>query len=174
MAASFSRITWIIRVIIHSRLVPQFRFWAYSRRSVTITIFLVSIKYKISGTKPRFSRRKSSGNVKLSTRLNIILLIDRYTPPTHIDGIVLTSSVSLTDQLTSPFFTPQSAKMLKCFVTFRGLGSGLDDWFYWHLIHTARNYRQCSTIAILHTLQFTVTHALGSSVFTSRILATDL
>jgi hypothetical protein len=30
-----------------------------------------------------------------------------------------------------------------------------------------------SAIAILHTLQFTVTHALGFSVFTSRILATD-
>jgi hypothetical protein len=49
-------------------------------------------------------------------------------------------------------------------------GSGLDDWIYWHLIHTVRNYRQCSAIADLHTLQFTVTH----SVFTSRILATDL
>jgi hypothetical protein len=30
-----------------------------------------------------------------------------------------------------------------------------------------------SAIADLHTLQFTVTHALGFSVFTSRILATD-
>jgi hypothetical protein len=36
------------------------------------------------------------------------------------------------------------------------------------------NYRQYSAIAILHTLQFTVTHALGFSVFTSRILVTDL
>jgi hypothetical protein len=36
---------------------------------------------------------------------------------------------------------------------------------------TTGNY---SAIAILHTLQFTVTHALGFSVFTSRILATDL
>jgi hypothetical protein len=35
-------------------------------------------------------------------------------------------------------------------------------------------YRHNSAIAILHTLQFTVTHALGLSVFTSRILATDL
>jgi hypothetical protein len=35
---------------------------------------------------------------------------------------------------------------------------GLDDWIYWHLVHTARNYRQYSAIAILHTLQFTVTH----------------
>jgi hypothetical protein len=29
-------------------------------------------------------------------------------------------------------------------------------------------------IADLHTFQFTVTHALGFSVFTSRLLATDL
>jgi hypothetical protein len=35
---------------------------------------------------------------------------------------------------------------------------------------TTGNY---SAIADLHTLQFTVTHALGFSVFTSRILATD-
>jgi hypothetical protein len=36
------------------------------------------------------------------------------------------------------------------------------------------NYRQHSAIVDIHTLQFTVTHALGFSVFTSRILATDL
>jgi hypothetical protein len=36
---------------------------------------------------------------------------------------------------------------------------------------TAGSY---SSIAILHTFQFTVIHALGFSVFTSRILATDL
>jgi hypothetical protein len=34
--------------------------------------------------------------------------------------------------------------------------------------------RQYSAIADLHTLQFAVTHALGFSVFTSRIPATDL
>jgi hypothetical protein len=39
---------------------------------------------------------------------------------------------------------------------------------------TTRDYRQYSAIAILHASQFTVTHALGFSVFTSRILATDL
>jgi hypothetical protein len=33
---------------------------------------------------------------------------------------------------------------------------------------------QYSTIADLHNLQFTVTHALGFSVFTSRILVTEL
>jgi hypothetical protein len=31
-----------------------------------------------------------------------------------------------------------------------------------------------NTVADLHALQFTDTHALGFSVFTSRILATDL
>jgi hypothetical protein len=35
---------------------------------------------------------------------------------------------------------------------------------------TTSNY---SAIADLHTLQFTVTHALDFSVFTSRILSTD-
>jgi hypothetical protein len=35
---------------------------------------------------------------------------------------------------------------------------------------TPRDYRQYSAIAILHTFQFTVSHKLGSSVFTSRIL----
>jgi hypothetical protein len=32
----------------------------------------------------------------------------------------------------------------------------------------------CSAIAILHSLQFTVVHALEFSLFISRILATDL
>jgi hypothetical protein len=36
---------------------------------------------------------------------------------------------------------------------------------------TTGNY---SAITDLHTLLFTLTHALGFSVFTSRILATDL
>jgi hypothetical protein len=39
---------------------------------------------------------------------------------------------------------------------------------------TTRDYRQYSAVASLHTFQFTVTHALGFSVLTSRILATDL
>jgi hypothetical protein len=51
---------------------------------------------------------------------------------------------------------------------------GLSDWIYWHLIHTARDYRQYSAIANLHTLQFAVTRALRFSVFTSRIMATVL
>jgi hypothetical protein len=41
------------------------------------------------------------------------------------------------------------------------------------LIHSTRNYKSYSAIAVLHTLQFTVTHALLFSVFTSRNLATD-
>jgi hypothetical protein len=36
------------------------------------------------------------------------------------------------------------------------------------------NYNQCTAIAVLHTFQFTVAHALGFSVSTSRLLATDL
>jgi hypothetical protein len=48
---------------------------------------------------------------------------------------------------------------------------GFIDTLY---IHTTRDYRQYSTIAILHTFQFTVTHAPEFSVFTSRIMATDL
>jgi hypothetical protein len=57
------------------------------------------------------------------------------------------------------------------------MGRGF-DWLMGFInalyIHTVRDYRQYSAIAILHTLQFTVTYALGFSVFTSRILATDL
>jgi hypothetical protein len=37
-----------------------------------------------------------------------------------------------------------------------------------------RDYRQYSAIADVHTFQFTAPHALGFSVSTSRILATDL
>jgi hypothetical protein len=47
---------------------------------------------------------------------------------------------------------------------------GFIDTLYVQLV-TAGIY---SASADLHTLQFTVTHALGFSVFTSRILATDL
>jgi hypothetical protein len=51
-------------------------------------------------------------------------------------------------------------------------GFGLDDRIYCTLyIHTTREYRQYSAIAGLHNFQFTVTHALVSSVITSRILA---
>jgi hypothetical protein len=53
--------------------------------------------------------------------------------------------------------------------------SGLDDWISWSLLCThSLNYNQYSAIAELHNFRFTATHALGFSVFTSRILATDL
>jgi hypothetical protein len=48
---------------------------------------------------------------------------------------------------------------------------GFIDTFY---TYTTRDCRQYSAIADLHTLEFTVTHALGLTVFTSRIRATDL
>jgi hypothetical protein len=47
---------------------------------------------------------------------------------------------------------------------------GVIDTSYTQL-GTTGNY---SAIAVPHTFQFTVTHALGFSVFTSRNLATDL
>jgi hypothetical protein len=53
--------------------------------------------------------------------------------------------------------------------------SGLDDWLYSRLLCTVSlNYNHYSAIADLHTFQFTVAHALGFSVSTSRLLATDL
>jgi hypothetical protein len=54
------------------------------------------------------------------------------------------------------------------------------DWMIWMIgfippfTFTNRDNKQYSAIADLRTLQFTVTHALGFSVFASRILATDL
>jgi hypothetical protein len=52
---------------------------------------------------------------------------------------------------------------------------GLDVWIYCTLhIHTVRDYRQYSAVADSQTTDFTVTYALGFSVFTSRIMATDL
>jgi hypothetical protein len=57
-------------------------------------------------------------------------------------------------------------------VTYRWLldwSIGFIDTLYTVLV----NYRPNSAIAVLHTSQFTVTHALGFSVFASRILATD-
>jgi hypothetical protein len=50
---------------------------------------------------------------------------------------------------------------------------GVDDCIYWHLIHWTRDYRQLQRYRYFHTSQFTIKHALGFSVFTSRILATD-
>jgi hypothetical protein len=42
------------------------------------------------------------------------------------------------------------------------------------LVTSSFNYNQYSDIAVLHTFQFTVAHAVGFPVFTSRLLATDL
>jgi hypothetical protein len=56
-------------------------------------------------------------------------------------------------------------------------GSRSDDWIYEHFGYTlslSPNYTYYSSISDLHNLQYTVTHALGFSVFTSRLLATDL
>jgi hypothetical protein len=51
-------------------------------------------------------------------------------------------------------------------------GFELGNWICWHLIPSTRDYGQYSAIADLHTLQFTVTHALGFSVFTAHIVTT--
>jgi hypothetical protein len=46
----------------------------------------------------------------------------------------------------------------RCYVTSK-TGFGLDDRIYCSLyIHTFRDYRRCSIIAILHTFQFTLTY----------------
>jgi hypothetical protein len=50
-------------------------------------------------------------------------------------------------------------------------GFGAGDWIYWHFIHSLGTTGNYSAIADLHTLQFTVTHALGFLVFTSRSLS---
>jgi hypothetical protein len=41
-------------------------------------------------------------------------------------------------------------------------------------VTSSLNHTYFSAIADLHNLQFTITHALGFSVFISRLLATDL
>jgi hypothetical protein len=54
-------------------------------------------------------------------------------------------------------------------------GSNSDNWIYWHFGYTlSLNHSQYSDITDLHTLQFTVAHALGVSIFTNGLLATDL
>jgi hypothetical protein len=54
-------------------------------------------------------------------------------------------------------------------------GFGLNDWIYWRLLCTiSLNYNQYSANSDLPTFQFTVAHALGFSVSTSRCLVADL
>jgi hypothetical protein len=84
-----------------------------------------------------------------------------------------TSFLSLIFDSPLKFLLTTAVHLSRVGVTYKA-GLGLDDWIYCTLyIHTVRDYRQYSSIAILHTFQFTATHALGFSVFTSRILATD-
>jgi hypothetical protein len=59
-------------------------------------------------------------------------------------------------------------------VTYRR-GFVLDDWIYWQLVHSHNSGLQAIQRYRYSThFQFTVAHALGFSVFTSRVLATDL
>jgi hypothetical protein len=54
-------------------------------------------------------------------------------------------------------------------------GSRSDDWINWHFGYTLTlNYNYYRAIADLHNLQSTVTHALGFSVITNRLLVTEL
>jgi hypothetical protein len=56
-------------------------------------------------------------------------------------------------------------------------GSSLDDGIYYQFGYTllfTLTHRQYSTISVLHQLLFTVAHALGFYVSTSRFLAMDL
>jgi hypothetical protein len=58
------------------------------------------------------------------------------------------------------------------------MGSSSDDWIYsqlvTHSVVITLTQRQYSAVSHLHQLQFTVAHALGFSVSTSRFPATDL
>jgi hypothetical protein len=70
-----------------------------------------------------------------------------------------------------------SINTVTCWVCYAWLIDGF--WIGWldsltPYTFTTRDYSQYRAIADLHTLQVTVTHALGFSVFTSRIVATDL
>jgi hypothetical protein len=65
-------------------------------------------------------------------------------------------------------------------VTFKGLcvtyktGSGLYNWIYWHLLHSHNSgLQEIHRYRSSTHFQFTVAHALGFSVSTSRILATE-
>jgi hypothetical protein len=54
-------------------------------------------------------------------------------------------------------------------------GSTSDDWIYEHCGYVfSPNHTYYSAIADLHTFQSTVAHAVGFSIFISRLLATDL
>jgi hypothetical protein len=65
---------------------------------------------------------------------------------------------------------PQIERDRRVGVTLDGAWIG---WLDWRLIHNS-GLQANSAIADVHTLQFTIAHALGLAVFTIRILATDL
>jgi hypothetical protein len=60
---------------------------------------------------------------------------------------------------------PSNSESCACCLLYSGLcmtyktGFGLDDWIYWHLIHTNRDYRQYSAITNPYTSQFIVAHS---------------
>jgi hypothetical protein len=58
------------------------------------------------------------------------------------------------------------------------MGSGLNDWIYWHFTHTQLGTIGNTSLSLIYTLysspSHTHTHTLRFSVFTSRIQATDL
>jgi hypothetical protein len=81
--------------------------------------------------------------------------------------------------LSTIFFLWYTTDLIMKIVTGRGvayeMGFGLHDWIYCaSYVHKVWDYMQYSAIAILHPIQFTITHTLGFSVFCSHILATDL
>jgi hypothetical protein len=101
---------------------------------------------------------------------------------TNVQGAYKTENI-LTGWVTISFsrILPWNESVTSFIVSRVGVRSWLIDgvlgWMIWFIdtlitqFGTAGNY---SAIALLHTLQFTATHALGFSVFTSRILATGL
>jgi hypothetical protein len=115
--------------------------------------------------------------LQCSTTLNYLIPMDSITLTTSCHALCLCHLVSATSTTCFDLIKSSSGKYchdLRVSVTYK-TGFGLNDWIHCALyIHTTRDYRQNSAIAVLHTLQFTVIYALGFSVFTSHILATDL
>jgi hypothetical protein len=68
----------------------------------------------------------------------------------------------------------QSTMLLRVLVTIDGVLDWMIGFITPYTYTPLENTRNYKAIADLHTLQFTVKHTPGLSVFTSRILATDL